>query len=340
MIPLRVDTVSGYLCRFAGRCVASMLVVTFCSAAVFAAAPPERIKVTATIFPLADIVRQVGGTRVHVVTLLPPGVRPFSYQPTLIQIRQTVGTSLYVRVGSDFDAWGDNLFSNAAEKPQTLTVTDFVDLLPPDRPSVLLDKGIPPGQVGKGNPWVWLDPVLVRDRILPAVTAALTRLRPGDARYFKVNERKYFEELTKLDEGMWTVLMRLPGKGFVSTHPLWGYLAKRYGLRQAAVIEPSASGAPVQRNQDTLVETARKLGIVAVFGDPWSTVSAAREFANRIHGRFVMLDPLGGAQLPGRYSYSALMKYNLALIRTVAEVDVHTHSPESRHGGGKAGNND
>ena len=301
--------------HFISQCAASILLVLIVfTASVFAGAPPDRLKVTATVFPLADIVRQIGGNRVHVVTLFRPGAEPLSYQPTLIQIRQTVGTGLYVCVGNGFDTWGDNLFSNAVEKPLTITVTDVVDPLQQDNP-VVLDGKKALDQTVKGNSWVWLDPIVVRDRILPAVTAALMRLRPGDARYFKVNERKYFEALTKLDQTMWTVLQHLPGKGFVATHDIWRGLAQRYGLRQIANSETSFVDTPMQQNYDNLVEVARRLNITAVFGDPWTKVFPARMLAERLHGRFILLDPLGGEQLPGRHNYIALMNYNLALVR-------------------------
>ena len=300
---------------FSSQCAASILfVLTVFSTAVSASAPPERLKVTATIFPLADIVRQVGGNRVHVVTLLRPGILPFSYQLGQIQIRQAIGTALYVRVGNGLDAWGDNLFSNAIAQPLTITITNLVDPLQRDNSAVLDDKKAF-GQTGKVEPWVWLDPLFVRDRILPVISASLIRLRPGDARYFKVNERKYFEELTKLDQAMRSVLQQLPGRGFVATHAIWGSLATRYGLHQIARIEPSFADAPSELNQDSLAEAAQKLDIIAVFGDPWSKVSPSRMLAERLHGRFILLDPLGGEQLPGRHSYIALMYYNLSLIK-------------------------
>ena len=301
-------------CRL-NQCVASLLLVlTVLTATSHAASSTGRLKVTATILPLADIVRQVGGNRVHVVTLLRPGVEPIAYQPSPVQIRQTLGTDLYVRVGSGFDTWGDNLFGKAADQPLTVTALDVVEPPGPDKPSPVDGKGAN-GPTGSRDPWVWLDPIVVRDRILPAVSAALTRLRPGDARYFKVNERKYFEALTNLDRAMWPVFRQLPGKGFVATHAIWGYMAKRYGLHQVTFSEPSSNVIPSQQNMDSLAETARNLGIVAVFGDPWSKVSPARAFADRINGRFMLLDPLGGEQFPGRQTYSALMNYNLAIIK-------------------------
>ena len=289
-----------------------LLASAFTTDANSATAPGGRIKVSATILPLADMVRQVGGNRVQVVTLLPPGVAPFRYHPTPAQIRQIRGTALQVRVGNGFDSWGAGLPGNAAAPPLTLVVLDLIGPAQHDRgnvPQTERESGD-----DTGDPWAWLDPLVVRDRILPAVRTALTRLHPGDARYFKVNERRYFEELTRLDQSMRSVFQRLPGKGFLATHDVWGGVARRYGVQQAASIESRTGSAPTQQRLDRLAEDAQKSGIVAVFGDPWSKVSPARQLAGQIQGFFLLLDPLGGEQLPGRQSYLALMNYNMVLI--------------------------
>lgn len=275
--------------------------------------PPERVKVTATIFPLADIVRQVGRNRVQVTALLPPGANPFTYRPTQLQKQQAAGSAIYIRVGSGLDPWGDGLFTGTGAKPLVITATDGGNLLL--REESAADRR-PLGAKGSVDPWVWLDPVFVRDRILPAVTAALVRLSPTDARFFKVNERKYFEELTKLDVTMRSVLRQLPGRGFVATHPVWGYLAKRYDLREAAVLNPSFDAAPSPQSLDSLAGNMLRLGISTVFGDPWCSAAAGRNFAARLHGSFVLLDPLGGELITGRHNYLALMHYNLALIKS------------------------
>jgi zinc transport system substrate-binding protein len=301
--------------RLAFPCALALLAVLTFAAAAPATGAPERLKVTATIFPLADLVRQIGGNRVQVVTLLLPGVAPASFRPAPAQVRQSTGSALYLRVGGGLDPWGDDLFSGAALPPLTVSAADLVERLPAE-PGAALREGPGGGLSEVADPWVWLDPIAVRDRLLPAITAALTRLRPGDGRYFKVNERKFFESLTKLDQAMGPVFRQLPGKGFLATHAVWGHLARRYGLRQLGVGDVSLAGASVPPLElDRLAEIARESGMVAVFGDPWSKVAPARQLAQRIHGRFLLLDPLGGEGLPGRHSYLALMNYNLALVR-------------------------
>src|SRR6266498_2183931 len=85
------------------------------SASAFAAQQP--IKVVATIFPLADIVRQIGGNRVKVTALLTAGMSEHTFEPTTAQIRQVAAAVLYVRVGAGMDTWGDKLLAAARRPP-------------------------------------------------------------------------------------------------------------------------------------------------------------------------------------------------------------------------------
>ncbi|WP_254910495.1 anchored repeat ABC transporter, substrate-binding protein [Gulosibacter sp. 10] len=75
----------------AGLAVSSALVLTGCSAAGLSASPnDDRINVVTTTGILADLVENVGGDRVDVVSLVPEGGDPHSYDPSLRDIRDVV----------------------------------------------------------------------------------------------------------------------------------------------------------------------------------------------------------------------------------------------------------
>lgn len=64
-----------------------------------AAGTGAKIKVAATIMPLADMVSQIGGNRVQVITLLPPGSSPHTFEITAPQMKDLAGATLLVQVG-------------------------------------------------------------------------------------------------------------------------------------------------------------------------------------------------------------------------------------------------
>jgi ABC-type Zn uptake system ZnuABC Zn-binding protein ZnuA len=282
------------------------------SSAVFAANGP--IKAVATIFPLTDIVRQIGGNRVNVTTILTSGMSEHIFEPTTAQMRQMADASLYVRVGAQMDTWGDKLLAAAKRPPIIVTATSGVPLLRVAEEELAEEKEPDVHHHGGDDPHVWLDPIIVRDHIVPAVVNALSRINPGDAIYFRSNGRRFSAELTNLDQEMRNALKPIAKRDFIALHGAWHYLAKRYGLRQIAAVEPFPGKEPSAKYIAALVSLARKNGVTTIFAEPQLSAKAARVIADELKGKVLLLDPLGGETVPGRNSYTALIRYDLTVI--------------------------
>src|SRR5512140_3951769 len=109
------------------------------------------VRVVATIFPIADLVRQIGGDAVDVITLLPPGASPHTFEPTPAQMREVAGARLFVRVGAGLDTWTEKLLAARSPGLTVLTLTDGVPLLS------LTDAHSDGTPAGGGDPHIWLD---------------------------------------------------------------------------------------------------------------------------------------------------------------------------------------
>jgi zinc transport system substrate-binding protein len=294
--------------------VAFLLVFTVLvlSAQAFAAKAP--IRAVATIFPLSDIVRQVGGKRVSVTTLLTVGMSAHMFEPTTAQIRQMSQASLYVRIGANLDTWGDKLLAAAKRPPVIVTATAGVPLLSVAQQELGAEEEEGGHHHEGDDPHIWLDPVLVRDHVVPAVVNALTKLSPLDAQYFKENGKRFSLALTELDREIRRTIGSLPKKDFIALHGAWHYFAKRYGLKQVAAVEPFPGKEPSAKYIAALVSLARKDRVTTIFAEPQLSAKAAEVIANELKGQVLLLDPLGGENMPGRNGYIPLMRYNLSVI--------------------------
>lgn len=297
--------------------IKASLFIFFCifilSASAYAA--PQPIKVVATIFPLADIVRQIGGNRVKVSALLTAGMSEHTSEPTTAQIRQVAEAVLYVRVGAGMDVWGDKLLAAAKRPPAMVTATAGIPLLSVAEQELVAEKEANAHHHHEGDdPHVWLDPILVRDHIVPGITNALISLSPADSLYFKANSKQFAAALTKLDQEMRPRIKALPRRDFIALHGAWHYLANRYGLRQLAAVEPFPGKEPSAKYIVALVALARKDGVTTIFAEPQLSAKAAQVIAAELKGKVLLLDPVGGETVPGRNSYLALMRYNLSTI--------------------------
>lgn len=281
------------------------------------------LKVAATIMPLADIARQIGGEKVQVVTLLPPGASPHTYEPTPAQVKALAGTSLILKIGAGLDDWIGKVATSAAPEAKILTLSQGLELIPEKhehrKDAHEGENGSHEGQNSGPmssehsafNPHIWLDPVLMRDHLGPAVAQALAELVPPEKDYFMNNLKLWQEKLTRLDADIRSALKGVPQRYFISFHPAWSYFARRYDLIELEVVEEKPGQEPTASHLANLVEKARVQGQPPILIEPQFNPQAAQVVAQEYGGRLYTVDPVG-ANLS---SYLDLMYYNLRIFK-------------------------
>ena len=276
-----------------------------CSACAPEAPAPGPPLVVATIFPIADLTARVGGDAVRVETLLPPRASLHTWEATPGQIRSLGQARGYVTVGGGLDGWLEGLGANAPGL-LTLRLTDGMTLRRAQD-----EHGRGSGEsAGTGDPHVWLDPIRVRDEILPRITGLLVELVPAEGAALRARGRALADSLTSLDV---EIRLRLSGRrqdGFIATHDAWSYFAERYGLHPLGNLYEGPGHEPSARGLARLVDAGRAAGLGAVLSEPQLSETAARTLAGEIGAEVVMVDPLGGPGLEGREGYLQLMRFN------------------------------
>jgi zinc transport system substrate-binding protein len=263
----------------------------------------EKLKVVATIFPLADFVKNVAGDKVDVITLLRPGDSPHTYEPTSRDMKAVAQATLLVVNGAGLDFWVENLKAAASD-----------NMVVVDTSAVLAEEGLlltgDEHDDGGTNPHFWLDPVLAQKQV-EAIAAALVAADPDNKDFYLENAADYIAQLQSLDEEIKSITQLFSSREFITFHPAWTYFASRYGLTEAAVIEEAPGKAPTIDDIKRIVDAVRDLKARAIFAEPQFSTQAADAIAADSGAEVLLLDPIGGADLPGRDSYIALMRYNV-----------------------------
>jgi zinc transport system substrate-binding protein len=298
-------------------CSALGLVTVFVLLSCSGGAPPEdRISVTASIFPLADIARQVGGGRVTVEVLIPPGASPHIFEPPPDAFRRFSRTQLFVMVGGGLEFWAEKLIeATAGDDLVVLRAADGMTLVQTGRHRHGEGNGRhdeAPQDRG-GNPHVWLDPLVVSS-LAERIAAALEGLDPDHAAGYRSRLADCRDRLTALDQNIARTVNGFEIKEYVSFHPSWTYFARRYGLHELGVIQQSPGRDPTPRQVQALIDSIRGRGVTAVFAEPQFNPAAARAIAREAGVRVLILDPLGGPDMAGRDDYIALMNYNVNIM--------------------------
>ncbi len=277
-------------------------IVTLCVWLPASAVPAAAIvKVVTTIFPLTDMVRQIGQDEVVVATLLPGGANPHTFEPTPAQIRDVASARLFVCVGAGLDTWATKLLAARSDPITVVTVTDGLHLLGAEHAH----------DAHGGDPHVWVDPLLVRDHAVPAIAAALSEVDPEHREAFAAAAAAFQSALTQLDVDIRTTLRPLPNRNYLAFHSAWRYFGQRYDLHEIGVVEAFPGKEPSAREIAAVVERARAAHIHALLVEPQYNTRMAQQIAAEFGGRTFLVDAIGGPDVTGRNHYIELMRYNL-----------------------------
>ncbi len=211
------------------------------------AAEPSPLRVVASTTMLADIVRQVGGARVAVTSLLAPGVDGHTWQPAPADIQRIATARLVVVNGLGFEGWLDQVIANAGARPTV----------------VVASTGVTPRG---GDPHAWQD---ARNgmRYAQAIGAALAAADPAGADDYAAWTEAYVAQLRVVDAWVRKQIASLPptARVLVTSHDALGYYGLAYGLEVIAVEGIATGQEPDPQHIAGLITLLRARHVKAVF---------------------------------------------------------------------------
>ncbi|GMR13263.1 MAG: metal ABC transporter substrate-binding protein [Gemmatimonadota bacterium] len=262
-------------------------------------ATKSRPRVVASIFPIADLASALGGDDIQVDVLLAPGASPATFELTPGQLRSLRAADVYLSIGAGLDSW---VSASIHEDARVVVLTEDLELIAAG------------DDEHDGNPHVWLDPVLVRDRLLPLIALALQAAAPEASERIGRRWASLTDSLSDLEAEISRALDPIESRAFLASHPAWTYYANRFDLEELGTVHESPGIEPSPRALASLIDKAHAAGVTVVFSEPQLGEAAAYALADELGGSVFLLDPLGGRNIPGRDSYFALMRYNTAQL--------------------------
>ena len=233
-----------------------------------------RMNVVASFSILGDFVKNVGGDRVDVTTLVGPDGDVHVYAPTPSDVRRIRDAKLLVINGFGLEGWLPRLLQAAGSKASIVTATD----------------GIAPLKAGSdADPHAWQS-VVNAEKYVANIRDALAAADPADAEVFRQNAKTYLARLEALDAEVRQAVSQIPEnrRRMISTHDAFGYFAARYGVAFIAPIGVSTEAEPSARDVAKIITQVRAEHIPAVFleriGDPRLMRRISEETGSRVGG--------------------------------------------------------
>ena len=290
----------------------------------------DPIKVSVPIGPIGDFVKQVGGERVDINIILPPGASESNYQPSPKEMNALAESQIYFSIGMGSEV--SNILPNMAALNQNLKVIHLDEVVDQVYPAMYFEdyednhthndhddeddhdheneevhedeEDHDHSHEGR-DPHMWMSPKRVVVMI-EAIKNELITMDSDNAHIFEENATAYIQELKVLDVEIQDFISTVNNKKFIIMHPSLGYFADDYDLEMVAIEEDGK--ATTARRLGEIIEFAKANDIKVVLYQQEFDSQQAKTLADEIQGSTMVFEPLSKDYLSSLKSLVDVLK--------------------------------
>lgn len=216
-----------------------------------------KLKVTATIAQIGDIVTNVGGEHVEVESLMGPGIDPHLYKASQGDIGKLNNADIIFYNGLHLEG----------------KMGDILNKMSKDKPTVAVGEAIPEelllnadGDSEKKDPHVWFD-ITLWIHAVEAVTDTLMEQDKEHADTYEENAANYIEELRALDAYGKEKIASIPKESrvLVTAHDAFKYFGEAYGMEVNGLQGLSTDAEFGLRDVQSIIDLLVERNVKAVF---------------------------------------------------------------------------
>lgn len=285
-----------------------------------AAQGSKQLQVVTTFLPMYWFTKAVAGDSAKVEILVPPGTEVHEYQATPANVQAIAQANVLVKNGLGLEEFLEATVKNAGnQRLKEIDSSKGIKALEEISPVVETTTtqaehaGEETHQHETGNPHVWLDPVLVKQQVAN-IRDGLVAADPQNKATYQANASAYIQQLESLDRDFKQKLQKYPNCTFVTFHDAYPYLAKRYQLKQVAVVEiPEDQLSPTDVQK--AVAAVKQYKVKALFGEPGVDNKLLQSLSKDLNLTLRPLDSLETGSTDPQHYFTA-MKTNLQTLES------------------------
>lgn len=267
-----------------------------------------KIKIITTLFPLYDFAKNIGGDKVEVSLLLPPGVEAHAYEPKPSDIARISEADIFIYTGKFMEPWVDDIIKSLDNKK--LVVVDSSIGVRMITEAIQNPANLKPSY----DPHVWLD--FNNDQIIiKNIGQALANYDSANKGYYLKNILDYQNKLIALDTKYSTSLFNCKSKEIIyGGHYAFGYLANRYNLKYNAAQGFSPNSEPSAQDIINLIKQIKKDNVQYIFYEELSSPKIAETLASETSAKMLLLNAahnLTKEDFLNNISFITIMEENL-----------------------------
>jgi zinc transport system substrate-binding protein len=281
----------------------------------------ENLSVITTIFPLKEFAQAVGGDRVKVFQLLPPGAEVHTWEPKPSDIVKLSRADVFIYIGAEMEPWVSGILKTIENpKLQIIEASQSLQLLRADQTEALGEEHHHSNESthGRFDPHIWLN-FDYDQKIVDKIATGLSTRDPEEILFYQRNAEVYKTKLRNLDQRYRKELGRCDSKKIIlGSHAAFGYLAKQYGLIQIPLYGISPNAEPTPKKMAEVITVAKSNQTKAIYYEELMSDKLAKTIAQETGAKTLVLstgENLTKKQIEAKITFLALMEQNLENLK-------------------------
>lgn len=247
----------------------------------------DKISVIVTVPPQAEFAEKIGGNKVKVTVMVPPGANPHTYEPLPQQLKEISNAKIYAQIGSGIEfenIWMEKI-SSINKNMEVVNCSNGITFIPNSE----TDSEHSGELENQYDTHVWVSPKNAKIMV-ENIYKSLVQVDPANKDYYTINKDKYLTELDDADKKINESLSGNKNRIILVYHPSWGYFCRDYGLTQIAIEKNGKEPSPQEIAE--LIDMAKKDNIKIIFISPQFSRKSADMIASEIGGQVINIDDM------------------------------------------------
>ena len=262
-----------------------------------------QLTVITSFYPLFEFSKQIAQDKADVSLLVPIGIEPHDWEPTIQDVQRMQKADLIVINGIGFEEWVHDLEET---NYQGKIVDTSKGIVTKHNEIIEIDEDYH----GLNDPHIWLNPVLVKIQV-QNIADSFSKADPTNEKLYQNNAALYIKELDKLDSKIRNELSDCR-TDFIAFHDAFSYFAEEYGLTQHTIMTNTPHGEPTAKTLENVIRTAKEMNVKIIFTEETVDSRTSEVIAAEIDGKILPLSPI---EVGNENSYIQRMTQNLENLK-------------------------
>lgn len=250
----------------------------------------DKLQVYASIYPIYDFVKKIGGEKIEVYNMTSAGAEPHDFEITSKDMANLSKADLFIYNGGGMEHWIDAI-KDALKDLKYIDASSNID------------------NQNNLDPHFWLSPKNAKIQI-ENIKNGLIEIDSDNKNYYQSNYNLYANRLDELDNKIKISLSNIKNRNLIITHPAFGHFCKKYSLNQIAIARDEAD----PKAMADIITFIKNNNVKAIFYEEFSSSKLVDSIAKETKAKTLTLNPiesLSKENIEAGEDYFSIMEKNL-----------------------------